>query len=64
MSMIVTVVIWRVAGANPLDMVVMAFLDHADLVLEAQHLLAILTVHAIHDVVAGQALGHAVGKGL
>ena len=66
MAMIVVMmmarIVRRIACANAFNMMVVAFLNHAHFIFKAQHLLTILTVHAVHDIVARQALCHTIGK--
>ena len=50
------------ATPNAFDMVVMAFLRQPDLILEAEHLLAIFAHLAVHQVLAVHDLVDAVGK--
>ena len=62
--MMMTGIVRRIACANAFDMMMVAFLNHAYFIFKAQHLLTILTVHAVHDIVARQALCHPIGKGI
>ncbi len=52
------------AGADALDMMVVALLDQPDLVLEAQRLVAVFAQQAIHGVVAVQNFLDALGEGV
>ena len=62
--MMMTRIVRRIACADAFNMMVVAFLNHAHFIFKAQHLLTILTVHAVHDIVARQALCHPIGKGI
>src|SRR5690606_28550797 len=52
MTMIVMVMMARLAGADTLDVMVVALLSQADLRLEAQHLRSVLAELAVHQVLA------------
>ena len=45
-------VVRRIACANALDVMVVAFLNHTNFVFKAQHLITIFAAHAVHDIVA------------
>ena len=51
-------------GADALDMMVVADLGRADVVLETDDLFAVLAKRAVHGVVAVQGLGHPVDEGV
>ena len=70
MSMIVVMAVPVIVGLigtaciNALDMMVVAFLHQTHLILEAEHLFAILAQLAIHRVAAAQNLQRPFGKGV
>ncbi len=59
-----SVIMVMVAGADPLDMVMVALLGQSDLALETEHLLAVLAHLAVHQVCTVADFLHPVGKGL
>ena len=63
-GMVVPAVVKMMAGTDPLDMVVVAFLAQADLVLEPEYLLAVLAGLAVHVAGTVQDLVHPGNEGL